>query len=644
MPNYRSPNHNRLLALEQELLAKKRWAKELKSEQDIDDLKQEQTRKVSGKRQVNNRLLQLEQDILGKYRSKESQTKTSQARTLRVEKHKSDRIISSKNKSSLEQQPQRQKPKSKGSRVKSQVFDTGEAIILQYNSEALTVATPHAVAVDLPATTSMVDTLPIPDLPINNEKSAISSGDDSDKSPSLTETSISDKIEASTPELPVVPETVVANPKISTEMDRETEDSLSQAAELISKIDTQPYPLQAEDIPPIIAELESDRPEAPTQPVSPQKKQASDYSTSSPSDRKNPHDIFDRLGKNMAYATTFDVGTIELEQLFDEFDRTLELEEQERKVDSVSQVQSDRNWELEQRFDEFDRALELEEQVNKGDSVFQGQEDLELEQRFDEFDRTLEQQEKGKTAIEPAPQIKTPSEMISEKTDAEIQELGDTEKKAAGKITSKPPTDGMQDQNQQSVISPLASRQVELVQPLSHATKLNPNTSPKFDFKLEALLFRTGINLISLILWLLNLLCRKQIDWQSEIDSRSTLSSFIYRDREKNEAGNLNSQVIDTNLNDLTEEISPLILSSQRSSSLTKSTPVDAATLSRDPLTGMPNYEFTEQNSYLLSEGVQEIKGVQKLQNSVTNGTPLTSQFLFEKPRHPAQEKTNDSS
>ena len=236
MPNYRSPNHNRLLALEQELLAKKRWAKQLKSGQNIDSLKKKQTRKVSGKRHVNNRLLQLEQDILGKYRSKESQTKTSQARTLRVEKHKSDRIISSKNKSSLEQQPQRQKPKSKGSRVKSQVFDTGEAIILQYNSEVFPIPTPPTPVISLPEKTSMVETLPIQDLPVDREKSAILSIDDSDKSPSLTETSISDKIEASTPELPVVPETVVSNSKISTETDRETEDSLSQAAELISKI------------------------------------------------------------------------------------------------------------------------------------------------------------------------------------------------------------------------------------------------------------------------------------------------------------------------------------------------------------------------------------------------------------------------
>ncbi len=346
MPKYRSPRHNRLLALEQELLAKKRWAKELKSGHQIDYFKKKQTRKLSGKRHVNNRLLQLEEDLLGKYRRPKSPTKTSPARALKVEKHQSDRITFSKDKP----QPR----KSTANRIKSQVFDTGEPIVLQYiqsKQEVVTTTTPPTAVISVPEKTSMIETLPTLDLPVSDEKPDVVSVDNSPEIPSLVETSEAPKIEDLEPELPIIPEPVVVDSEIATEKEQETEDSLSQAAELISQVDTQPYPLQAEDILPIIAELESDRPEAPTTPVTPQKKQASD--------RNNPHDIFDRMGKNMAYATTFDVGTIELEQLFDEFDRTLDREEQANQDNAVSQEQDD--LELERRFDEFDRTLDREE-------------------------------------------------------------------------------------------------------------------------------------------------------------------------------------------------------------------------------------------------------------------------------------------
>lgn len=41
----------------------------------------------------------------------------------------------------------------------------------------------------------------------------------------------------------------------------------------------------------------------------------------------NAHSVFDRMGKNMAFANSFDLGTISLEQRFDEFDRILDAEE-----------------------------------------------------------------------------------------------------------------------------------------------------------------------------------------------------------------------------------------------------------------------------------------------------------------------------
>ncbi|MGH7596276.1 MAG: papain-like cysteine protease family protein [bacterium] len=41
----------------------------------------------------------------------------------------------------------------------------------------------------------------------------------------------------------------------------------------------------------------------------------------------HPHAIFDRMGKNMSYATTFDLGTLELKNRFNEFDRQLDASE-----------------------------------------------------------------------------------------------------------------------------------------------------------------------------------------------------------------------------------------------------------------------------------------------------------------------------
>lgn len=60
-----------------------------------------------------------------------------------------------------------------------------------------------------------------------------------------------------------------------------------------------------------------------------QKKRAQQIFPSAPTTREeaprdHPHAIFDRIGRNMAYATTFDLGTLELQNRFNEFDRQLD--------------------------------------------------------------------------------------------------------------------------------------------------------------------------------------------------------------------------------------------------------------------------------------------------------------------------------
>jgi hypothetical protein len=59
--------------------------------------------------------------------------------------------------------------------------------------------------------------------------------------------------------------------------------------------------------------------------------------------------VSQQMGRDMPYATEFDLGTLELEQLFDTFDWEIEQTEQAEVAD------------LEQRFDEFDRALDAQQ-------------------------------------------------------------------------------------------------------------------------------------------------------------------------------------------------------------------------------------------------------------------------------------------
>ena len=52
----------------------------------------------------------------------------------------------------------------------------------------------------------------------------------------------------------------------------------------------------------------------------------------------DPHAIFDKIGQSMAYATSFDLGTVALEQRFDEFDRDLDRQAQKRPTPATPQA------------------------------------------------------------------------------------------------------------------------------------------------------------------------------------------------------------------------------------------------------------------------------------------------------------------
>ncbi len=578
MPNYRPPSNNRLLALEQELLEKKRWAETLQGKRDIASVRKEQNRTARKKRYTNNRLLELEQELLKGVRGIQEVQEFKENDLSAV-----NAVISSRNNRLLvleqelfgqQRKPQKRKRKSKRSRVQSQVFDTGEPIELQYNGEIFPNSAPQTSVVSISKEVVGVDQL---------------------------------EIEGSEAKLSTLAEPVGYHSEVSEEMSPEGENSLSETAELISEIETKSYPLKAEDIPTILAELNTNSEEKPPTITSPQ--------LESKSDRNNPHAIFDQMGKNMAYATAFDFGTIELEQLFDEFDQTLDQEEQVNKGHSVSLEQS--NLELEQRFHEFDQTLDQEEQVNKGHSVSLEQSDrhleleqLELEQRTDEFDHALELE-------------------VQEFRSSEVPEVEEfTESNFMPTVANAvtPATDI-------SIATPtIPATPITVVNSPLLATQLDSNTLPEFDSKFNVFIFRTGINLISLIHGLINLLCRTQIHFRPEIERQSTPSSLPYSDQGKKEEEDPNSPTIEiskNNFNNFTDEISPFIFL----------------------LTGMPNPElFTRHNSYPLSEGVQEFK---KAHINSTAGYSVSSQLssqklnkekLHEKSSHPRKERRNDTS
>ncbi|NJM59356.1 MAG: hypothetical protein HC849_02750 [Oscillatoriales cyanobacterium RU_3_3] len=73
---------------------------------------------------------------------------------------------------------------------------------------------------------------------------------------------------------------------------------------------------------------ETPAPPAPAPQPQPQPAPQS-QAQSVPPKKSSPHDIFDQMGKNMAHATAFDLGTFSLEQRFDEFDRILDEQESE---------------------------------------------------------------------------------------------------------------------------------------------------------------------------------------------------------------------------------------------------------------------------------------------------------------------------
>ncbi|NEQ76481.1 MAG: hypothetical protein F6K23_27675 [Okeania sp. SIO2C9] len=613
MPNYQPPSNNRLLALEQELLEKKRLAKMGQGRLDMADVRKDKTIMASNgnrgtksselpnsckKRHTNNRLLELEKELLKRVRGipgvqefKENDlsgvkavTSPSNNRLLALEQE----LLGQK------PQPKKQKLKSKRSWIKSQIFDTGEPIELQYNNEVFPISTPLKTAVSVPEEIWEVDKLEVeisePELPPVAEKNEVFPI----STPSKTAVSVPEEIwevdklevEISEPELPPVAEKVVSELEISADITQESEKSLSEATELTPESETKFEPLEKEDILAILDELNNNQPETNPTSVSPPVEKKSD--------RPNPHAIFDRMGKNMAYATAFDFGTIELEKLFDEFDRT----------------------------------LDEEEQINQGNSVSQTQEDLELEKLFDEFDQTLEEQFRSSDISE----VQELEQEFRSSDVSEVQELGESNLISTIANTAIPATDI-------KVENPTISPTSKLLE-----TKFDLNTLVEFYFKMNAVFFRTGINFISLISWLVNFLRRTDIHFRPENSFKLSLSDMSDSNEQQQRR---KVEVIDVNGNHVTDEISSVILSNQQSNSIVEPTSVDTLKPSQEKFTEMANHKLIRENSYSLSVAVQDFQNDHLISTSANSVIARllpqnhNEENLNENPSHPPQNDTS---
>lgn len=69
------------------------------------------------------------------------------------------------------------------------------------------------------------------------------------------------------------------------------------------------------------------------------------------------HSLFDKMAQGMEYATTFDVGTVSMSSVFDQFDTAMEVEEMTRKP---LPLQGGGTADMAEMFSQFDRAAEPE--------------------------------------------------------------------------------------------------------------------------------------------------------------------------------------------------------------------------------------------------------------------------------------------
>lgn len=94
--------------------------------------------------------------------------------------------------------------------------------------------------------------------------------------------------------------------------------------------------------------------------------------------KPSAHDIFDQMGRNMAHASAFDLGTFSLEQTFDEFDELLDREERNQYQTIEAQFSSSPNDEM-QADEEMGEAMGFDEMALSEDLDWLNQPEVALQ-------------------------------------------------------------------------------------------------------------------------------------------------------------------------------------------------------------------------------------------------------------------------
>lgn len=295
-----TPNCNRLLALEEELFKHRKAVKHRKNNKSQKNIKTQIFLSDS------NRLLALEEELISQrrnskheYQIKENKKYQRMAKMLNYENSANNKILAlqqslSKQSVNKQKHKKRDRTKSKTQKTQAMTFDYNEAIELEYKGDSFAAALDYTTTeqFDLDDDISTIEVESFEVKEDNQTSEAVIPEVLPPESEEDTESEQAEDAEAFEADI----QAILSGAKAYEPKQQKTTDtsSLSQA-----KNNTQPQ--------------QTNTPTNKTPSPQPQ--------------TENPHAIFDKIAQNMAYANSFDLGTISLEQRFDEFDDLLDAQE-----------------------------------------------------------------------------------------------------------------------------------------------------------------------------------------------------------------------------------------------------------------------------------------------------------------------------
>jgi hypothetical protein len=295
-------NYNRLLAVEEELFKQRKAVKHRKN------YKSQKNIKTQTYLSDSNRLLALEEELISQrrnskieYQIKENKKYHRMAKMLNYENSANNKILAlqqslSKETVNKQKHRKRDRTKSKTQKTQAMTFDYNEAIELEYRGDSF--------AASLDYTTTEQSDLDYDISTIEVESFEV-------------------KEDNQTPEA-VIPEVLPAAPEeTESEQAADAEAFEADIQAILSGAKTYEPKQQKTSDTSSLSQAKSTQ----TNNNQPQENTPTKQTPSPQPQKENPHAIFDKIAQNMAYANSFDLGTISLEQRFDEFDDLLDAQE-----------------------------------------------------------------------------------------------------------------------------------------------------------------------------------------------------------------------------------------------------------------------------------------------------------------------------